>query len=157
MKQLTKLETHNDIIENMVTNTPISLIACSANSDILIYSIKLNGSLELQWRFRSDYLLKNSTLNSVQWRRGTPVVACGGDDSIVRVYKLNPKEKKEERVFELLEHNECIKHIDMHQDSPIMVSSDNFVICISNYATKNLLGVLDSSRLRPYNTEFQAG
>lgn len=76
----------------MVVNTPLSLLACSANEDILIYLIK-NNSLEFLYRFRSDYLLKNSTLNSVEWRQGYPVLASGGDDKVARVYQLKLKDR----------------------------------------------------------------
>jgi hypothetical protein len=77
----------------MVVNNPLGLLACSANFDILIYAIKGNN-LELRWRFRTDFLLKNSTLNAVQWRQGHPIISSGGDDKIVRVFMLHAKEHK---------------------------------------------------------------
>jgi hypothetical protein len=40
MKELNKIETTGDIIENMVVNTPLGLLACSANHDLLVYVIK---------------------------------------------------------------------------------------------------------------------
>lgn len=156
MKEINKIETKGDIIENMAVNASLGLLACSANFDILIYTIK-DSTLEYRYRFRSDYLLKNSTLNSVQWRQGYPVLAAGGDDKIVKVFEVKVREHKQEEIFEVLEHAECIKHVDLHRDSTIMVSNDNFKLVVSNYATKNILGVFDSSVLRPAGSELQSG
>ena len=132
----------------MVVNSSLGLMACSSDYDIIIYIIK-GKDLEKRHRFRCDYLLKNSTLNSVQWRQGHMILAAGGDDKIVRVFQIKLKEQQEEQIFEVLEHAECIKHIDMHRDSNVIVSNDNFKLIVSNYATKNILGIFDSSVLRP--------
>lgn len=38
-----------------------------------------------------------------------------------------------------------------------MVSNDSLKLYVSNYATKNLLGVFDCSVLRPAGSELQSG
>ena len=83
-------------------------------------------------------------------------MAAGGDDKIVRVFELKLKEQKHEEIFAVLDHSECIKHIDLHKDSMILLTNDNFKLVISNYATKNILGILDSSILRPSGSELQS-
>lgn len=89
---MVSIETQDDIIENMTVNS--NWLACSANADLIIWRISDAGKkLEKVLRWRSDTLLKNSTLNAVCWRPNQDVLAAGGDDATVRVFSLTLKAK----------------------------------------------------------------
>jgi hypothetical protein len=64
-EKINQFETDNDIIENLVVNMKLNILACTSNQDVLIYKIDKEGTdLRKLWRFRADTTLKNPTLVS---------------------------------------------------------------------------------------------
>ena len=70
-------------------------------------------------------------MNCCKYSRDNTLSATGGDDFIVRVFKLDTKDfKSSEKILELPGHYEPINSVDFSPDKKLLISSSTDKSCI---------------------------
>ena len=94
-----------------------------------IYKICLpDGKLELLQKFQTDFKDTEPGSNYCRWSRDNTLLAVGGEDMTIRVYKVTDKTFKEP--FELLyelpsSHHQPINALDLSAGKSLLISTGN--------------------------------
>ena len=81
--------------------------------------------------FQADFKTVEAAVNCCKYSRDNSLLATGGDDFTVRVFKLNTQDyRSAEKVLELLGHYEAINSVDFSPDNKLLISSSSDKSCI---------------------------
>lgn len=132
-----------------------------------VYKLALPaGNLELLHKFQTDFKEIEASSNCCRWSRDNAGLAVGGDDKVLRLYKVTSKDFKGEMplVCELKEggHSEAINSVDISPGKTLIVSAGNdCTASIFDLATKKCIKKLTfrdktctDARGNPDNTNF---
>ena len=110
-----------------------------------IYKLCLpKGELELLLKFQTDFKNVEPASNCCRWSRDNAGLAVGGDDTIIRLYKVTSKDFKGEMplVCELKDggHSEAINSVDISPGKSLLISAGNdSTACVWNLQTKKCI------------------
>lgn len=103
-----------------------------------IYKICLpKGELELLQKFQTDFSSSEPASNCCRWSRDNAGLAVGGDDSVIRLYKVTSKDFKGDMslVCELKNggHTAPVNSIDISPGKSLLISAGNdSMACVWN-------------------------
>ena len=110
-----------------------------------VYKLAMpEGTLELLHKFQTDFREIEPSSNCCRWSRDNQGLAVGGDDKVIRLYKVTSKDFKGEMplVCELNEggHTEAINSLDISPGKTLIVSAGNdCTASIFDLATKKCI------------------
>jgi WD40 repeat protein len=138
-------QTGKDVANFIDAAHNLNVIAVCMGQFTAIYKISMpKGQLELLTKFQTDFRKEDPASNCCRWSRDNAGLAVGGDDTIIRLYKVASKDFKGDMplVCELKEggHSEAINSIDISPGKTLLISAgDDSSACVWNLSTKKCI------------------
>eukprot|EP00347_Sterkiella_histriomuscorum_P010848 403374692 len=134
LKKLVHEEPCGDGVPNYfeLPNHNLNILTACVFAKVVFYKIDVkSGKLEKLQEFQADFKKEEASVNCCKYSKDNSLLATGGDDFVVRVFKLDTKDyKSSEKILELPGHYEPINAVDFSPDKKLLISSSTDKSCI---------------------------
>jgi prolactin regulatory element-binding protein len=130
LKKLSAVDNGSELTSDLCVSPNSEYVAAVLSENCKIFGFKGNGLAELA-SFQADFAEeeKERCVNIARWSLNSDMLATGGEDGILRVWKVGGAGKDVTKLVECKGHEKPINEVDFSPDGTMLITSSKDKTC----------------------------